>query len=118
MEDVTAAVYKLDNGGLATLHMDYLRPDAAPGHGDDRLRLAGTKGIVEYMEALGVVVLSPKSEPYQVTSLPRQGSVFLDFVQSIYLGKAPMLTLNDIYRVNEIAIATDEASRQRRFRIT
>ena len=118
MEDVTAAVYKLDNGGLGTLHMDYLRPDAAPGHGDDRLRLAGTKGIVEYMEALGVVVLSAKAKPVTLTSLPPEGSVFVDFLQSVYLGKAPMLSLKDIYRVNEIAIATDEASRLKRFQIT
>ena len=45
MENVTAAVFKLDNGGVATLHMDYLAAsDKAPAHGDDRLRLAGDQG--------------------------------------------------------------------------
>jgi predicted dehydrogenase len=110
MENVTAAVYKLDNGGVATLHMDYLRPDQAPAHGDDRLRLAGTKGIAEYMADLGVVVVSQKSKPHQVTALPPRGSVFLDFVESVYLGKPQSLSLEDIYRVNEITIATHEAS--------
>jgi predicted dehydrogenase len=118
MEDVTAAIYKLDNGGVATLHMDYLRPDAAPGHGDDRLRLAGTKGIVEYLEALGVVVLSGKAKPSTLTSLPPEGSVFLDFIQSVYLGKPAKLSIADIYRVNEIALATHEASRDHRFQMT
>jgi predicted dehydrogenase len=116
MENVTAAVYKLDNGGVGTLHMDYLRPGTAPAHGDDRLRLAGTKGIAEYMADLGVVVVSDGSKPRKVTSLPRQKSVFLDFVESVYLGKPQTLTLPDIYRVNEITIATHEASVEHRFK--
>lgn len=115
MENVTAAVYKLDNGGVASLHMDYLRPDTAPGHGDDRLRLAGTKGVAEYMADLGVVVLSEKGKPRKVTPLPPRRSVFLDFVESVYLGRPQSLTLKDIYRVNEITIATHEASVQHSF---
>ncbi len=115
MENVTAAVYKLDNGGVATLHMDYLRPDQAPAHGDDRLRLAGTKGIAEYMADLGVVVVSDKSKPHTVTPLPAQKSVFLDFIESVYLGKPQSLTPADIYRVNEITIATHEASVEHKF---
>jgi len=110
MENVTAAVYKLDNGGVGTLHMDYLRPATAPAHGDDRLRLAGTKGIAEYLFDLGVVLMNQGSKPHKVTQLPPKGSVFLDFVESVYLGKEQSLTLADIYRVNEITIATHEAS--------
>jgi predicted dehydrogenase len=115
MENVTAAVYKLDNGGVGTLHMDYLRPDKAPAHGDDRLRLAGTKGIAEYMADLGVVVVSANSTPRRVKELPPKQSVFLDFVESVYLGKPQTLKLEDIYRVNEITIATHDASLEHRF---
>ena len=115
MENVTAAVYKLDNGGVASLHMDYLRPKTAPAHGDDRLRLAGTKGIAEYMADLGVVVVNDESKPHKVAPLPARKSVFLDFVESVYLGKPQTLTTADIYRVNEITIATQEASVEHHF---
>ena len=37
----------MDNGGSATMHLDYLRPLTASGHGDDRLRVSGTRGIVD-----------------------------------------------------------------------
>jgi predicted dehydrogenase len=114
MENVTAAVYKLDNGGVATLHMDYLRPDTAPGHGDDRLRLAGTTGIAEYMADMGVVAVSNTNKPRRLTLLP-QRSVFLDFVESVYLGKEQSLSVDDIFRVNEITIATHEASIEHKF---
>jgi predicted dehydrogenase len=113
MENVTAAVYRLDNGGAAVLHMDYLRPASGKGHGDDRLRIAGTKGIVEYTEESGVIVTGDKSR--SVTLLPPQQSAFLDFVESVYLNKAQSLSLNDIFRVNTITIATHEAAAARRF---
>jgi predicted dehydrogenase len=49
MEDHVSALFQLDNGGSAVVHADYLRPGGAPTHGDDRLRIAGTKGIIEIM---------------------------------------------------------------------
>src|SRR5439155_548896 len=38
---------QLDRGGTGIVHADYFRPEKTPTHGDDRLRVAGTKGIVE-----------------------------------------------------------------------
>jgi predicted dehydrogenase len=47
MEDHVTALFELENGGTGIVHADYLRPPAAPTHGDDRLRVAGTKGVLE-----------------------------------------------------------------------
>ena len=86
MQNVTATLFRLDNGGSATLHMDYLRPAAASGHGDDRLRVSGSRGIVEYQESTGVTLITGKSGPEVVRDLPQRQSVFLDFLQSVYQG--------------------------------
>ncbi len=110
MENVTASLFTLDNGGLATLRMDYLRPAKAETHGDDRIRIAGTKGIVEYQGQTGVTVMSSASPPRRIMELPPAGSLFLDFLRSVYLGAQPTLTLEDIYRTNEITIAAQEAA--------
>ncbi|MCP5111247.1 MAG: Gfo/Idh/MocA family oxidoreductase, partial [bacterium] len=80
MENVTTSVFGLDNGGIATLRMDYLRPETAPSHGDDRLRIAGTEGIVEYMAATGVTFMTASSPPRQVEQLPASRSLFVDFL--------------------------------------
>ena len=56
------------------------------------------------------VTLAPGATGRVRTRLPPRKSVFLDFVESVYLGKAQSLSLDDIYRVNEITIATHEAS--------
>lgn len=115
MENTTATIFRLDNHGTGALHMDYLRPDTAPTWGDDRLRLAGTRGVAEYQAATGVTLVTGKEAPRQIRDLPPDGSLFLDFLASVYLGKPSGLDLRDIYRVNEIVLAARDAADQHRF---
>lgn len=44
-----AAICKLDmeDGVMASVSIDYYRPEGAPTHGDDRIRCVGTKGVLE-----------------------------------------------------------------------
>ena len=110
MENVTGSLFKLDNSGIGTLRMDYLRPQTAPTHGDDRLRLAGTKGVAEYQASTGVTLMSGARKPETIRDLPPQGSVFVDYVQYSYNRAAPTLTLADIYRTNEIVLGARDAA--------
>ena len=110
MEVATASVLQMDNGGLATLRVDYLRPETAPSHEDDRLRLAGTKGIVEYQASNGVTLMTGDAPPRAITELPARGSLFIDYLNATYNGKAPAITLTDIYRICEVTLAAEEAA--------
>ncbi len=47
LESAAALLLTLSHGGMATVDIDYLRPAAAGSHGDDRLRIVGTGGILE-----------------------------------------------------------------------
>src|SRR2546426_11160681 len=104
MENATGTLFRLDNGGVAVLHMDYLRPQRAATHGDDRLRLAGTGGGGEYQQATGVTVISGKQNARTITELPQSRSLFLDFLDAVYNRKTAGLSLGDIFRVNEIVV--------------
>jgi predicted dehydrogenase len=110
MENTTGAVFRLDNQGVGTLHMDYYRPDRAKTHGDDRVRLAGTKGVAEYTEATGVTILSNTRGPERLAELPARKSVFVDFLESVYLGKPQTLTEADIFKNCEISLAARAAA--------
>jgi predicted dehydrogenase len=46
-EDNCAIVAELGNGGHATISVDYCRPEIAGTHGDDWIRIVGTKGVLE-----------------------------------------------------------------------
>lgn len=109
METVTTSIFRLDNGGLAELNMDYLRPEPASSHGDDRLRLAGTKGVLEWKADTGLTLMMSAEKPRRL-ELPKDGSVFLDYLRATYLGAAPTLTAEDAYRVTEITIAAQESA--------
>jgi predicted dehydrogenase len=113
METTTTTSFQLDNKGTATLHMDYCQPPTALAHGDDRLRLAGTKGVVEYMAATGVTYVTDRSKPAKVTTLPQGGSVFVDFLDHVYNGKPASLTAEEIYAACDATIAAHEAAMQR-----
>lgn len=114
MENSTATIFRLDNGGVATLHMDYLRPDAAPTHGDDRLRLAGTKGVLEYLAPTGLTLVTSTKKPYQVTDFPPARSLFVEFLESIYHDKPAWPTVPDIFRVCRVSVAAQEAAEKHR----
>lgn len=110
MENTTGAIFRLDNNGVGTLHMDYYRPESAKTHGDDRVRLAGSKGVAEYMASTGVTLITGAKGEQTITELPARKSVFLDFVESVYLGKQQTLTESDIWRNCEISLACREAA--------
>ena len=109
MENNTAIIYRLDNRGTANLRMDYLRPETAPTHGDDRLRIAGTKGVVEY-QAETLTLITASQAPRRITDLPERSSLFADFLDSIYNSKTHLLPLADVYRVTEIVLRTRDAA--------
>ena len=110
MENVTATLFRLDNGGVGALRMDYFRPGTGPTYGDDRLRLAGTKGVAEFQAATGVTLLAAGRKPEVIRDLPSEGSVFLDYLDFAYNGRPATLPLADIYRVNEIVLGARESA--------
>jgi predicted dehydrogenase len=110
MQNVTASIFRMDNGGAASLHMDYLRPESADGHGDDRLRVAGSLGVVEYQESTGVTLLKKGAAPVTIRDLPAKRSVFLDF-----LSESPTLTWPQIVAANEAMLAAEVATHSHGF---
>ncbi len=46
-EDACTMTLQLENGAIATASVDYLRPMGAQTHGDDWIRIVGSKGVIE-----------------------------------------------------------------------
>ena len=109
MENTAVSLFRLDNGGNAVFHLDYCRPESAVSHGDDRLRIAGTRGVAEYQENIGVTVLA-EGKPLRKAELPPAGSFFADWLESLHSGKPSGLPLADIYRANEIVLEARDAA--------
>lgn len=114
MENVCGAVMHLENGGVATLSMDYHRPDSASTHGDDRLRVVGTRGILEYRIADGLMLLSQNGTALERPSLREPAMpLFLDFLCEAYRGGQMLIRRDEIFHVVETLIAARDSDVRR-----
>ena len=92
---------QLEGGILASVSADFFRPEGAPTHDDDRIRIVGTEGILEYRE--GQVTLTHKNG---VTQLPIAESqdVFRLFLEDQGISE------QDSFYVTELALNLNEAA--------
>ena len=105
-----AFVMTMKNGGVASLTLDYLRPEAAPTHGDERLRIAGTRGVIETAINERRVSLTAADHPPQALPLPTTMDIFTQFVLSLRGQGTLPLGLHEACRVTEIALKAQRAA--------
>jgi predicted dehydrogenase len=108
MESSGACLFRLANTGCAALSFDYFRPGAAPTHGDDRLRVAGDKGVVE-VAGNEASLLTHDAPPRQ---LPKEEplSLFQEFVRHLEEGAPLRITAEEAFAVSELALRCREAA--------
>ena len=79
----TAALcqFRLEDGVIASVNLDYLRPSSAKTHGDDRVRCVGTDGVIEVTEKeillindQGYQALAPTDAPELLTEFLSGGN--------------------------------------------
>jgi predicted dehydrogenase len=101
LETAALCVFKLENGGVASNNIDYLRPDGAATHGDDRVRVAGSKGVVE---VIGGKARFIDSEGSWEIPLENERNPFELFVNQVSGGPACHISAEDSFRTTEVAL--------------
>ncbi len=76
-ETTALAQFRMKDDRMASLTVDYLNPEAAPSHGDDRIRVVGTDGVLEVRDN-GVTLLNSRGVQHP-QNLP-DGDFFADFL--------------------------------------
>ena len=105
-----AFVLTMHNGGVASVTLDYLRPEAAPTHGDERLRIAGPRGVIETALIERKVTLITADGRLRSLPLKRPVDLFTQFARSLR-GESPApLSLHEACRITEIAIKAQQAA--------
>ena len=108
LEDNACVLAKLDNGASAAIRLDYCRPAAAPTHGDDRLRLAGNRGVIETSD--GKVTLITHEEAPRELPLPEPVAFLADYVEALTNRRAPFIPFDDCVRITEVVLRAREAA--------
>ena len=83
-----AFLLSMGNGGVASVTLDYLRPETAPTHGDERLRIAGSRGVIETALVERKATLITADKPARSLPLTPQTDIFTQFARSLR-GEAP-----------------------------
>jgi predicted dehydrogenase len=109
-EDHAGLLFRLANGGSATCHLDFLRPESAPTHGDDRLRIAGSEGVLEATDLDNRVKLISAKGKVAELPLPPPVDFFGAFVASLRGEGEPLVSTKDAFAITRICLRARDAA--------
>jgi predicted dehydrogenase len=88
---------------FAGVNLDYLRPSGASSHGDDRVRVAGTGGVVEVRGGKAYLV-SEDREGETELPLPPPRNIFAEFVAQVRGEGEGIVSAEDSFRATEAVL--------------
>jgi predicted dehydrogenase len=111
-EDNCALVLEMSNGAHATISVDLFRPSSAPTHGDDWVRIVGTKGVLEANASKATCNLIVEGKEPVDVPVAERGKMFRNFLLSL-IGKAeyePELSTQDAFRLTHVCLCARDAA--------
>ena len=91
-------------------YLDYLRPQPAPTHGDDRLRVAGAEGVIEMREDNPKIMLvTGKRKPYEVDA-EKTTNLFTAFVRAVREERPTPIPAEDCFAVTDVVLRARDAA--------
>ncbi len=110
MEDHVAVCFAMSNGGSALVHADFLRPAAAPTHGDDRLRVVGAEGLVECRDDVCTLITND-AEARDITAMGSTANVGQDLMNALNGDQTYYNTVESL-RMARVLLASRDAADQ------
>ncbi|HVJ82147.1 MAG TPA: Gfo/Idh/MocA family oxidoreductase [Planctomycetia bacterium] len=109
-ENHASMLLALDHGASATVRLDYLRPMGAGSHGDDRLRVAGDKGVLESgLKDKQLLLLRGTEKPQWIATAPA-GNFLVSFAAAIKEKTPARIPAQDAFRITEIVLHARDAA--------
>lgn len=102
LETIALCQFSLTGEVLASASIDYLRPASAATHGDDRVRVAGTEGVIEVRDGK-VLLINARADGERELAAACDRQIFRDFVGSIEGGEC-LISAADTLAVTEACL--------------
>jgi predicted dehydrogenase len=101
--------FTLTNQVFASASIDYLRPTTAPTHADDRVRVAGTEGVIE-VRGGEVLLIHAGGDGEQRLTPACDRQIFRDFVEQIEGKTISLLCAEDVFSVTEACLLARQSA--------
>jgi len=108
LESSGACLFRLSNSGAGLVSFDYFRPRSAPTHGEDRLRLAGEKGVIDVLG--GQAGICTNDVPPRQLPQEEPVSIFQEFIRHIEAGSPLRMSAEEAFTVSELSLRAREAA--------
>lgn len=108
--EVTAQLMMtMENEVSAQVSADYLRPANAATHGDDRVRVVGTRGIIEVRDEQ-VYLINPYNDGSAPVPLQQSPMIFEDFIAALEGHGSGMLNLSESLEDSRLALLARDSA--------
>ncbi|MBN1675527.1 MAG: Gfo/Idh/MocA family oxidoreductase [Kiritimatiellae bacterium] len=102
---------RLSNGGLASIMANYCNPRSFGLHGNDQIRIFGTRGMVEAVDGFKRVSIADEEGPLRAWELPDMPNAYpQDIIDFLRGGEPPVVTLEDSLHSTEVVLAAQESA--------
>ncbi|MFA6931085.1 MAG: gfo/Idh/MocA family oxidoreductase, partial [Lentisphaeria bacterium] len=108
LEIVAHCLFRMKNGIIADAGIDYLRPASAATHGDDRIRIAGTQGVIEVINGRLLLIDANGSRELQV--LPPERELFSDYVTELLTSRHALVDDADTIKLARAVLLARESA--------
>ncbi|MBI4976061.1 MAG: Gfo/Idh/MocA family oxidoreductase [Spirochaetes bacterium] len=108
LESAAVMNFTTAGGALVSVTADYLRPGAAPSHGDDRLRVAGTKGVIEIRGGKLFIIDAKGERDAALDHPPRQ--IFDDVIACVEGNTDTLTDASDGFYATAVSLAARDSA--------
>ena len=109
LESTALCHFVFTNEVFGSVNIDYLRPGQAPSHDDDRIRIAGTEGVIEVLHQK-VYLINGEREGIQELPLLPAGESFADFLNQVKGTGQCMVTAADSFLITEACLKARQSA--------
>jgi len=109
MEMTALCQFALTNDVFGSVSMDFLRPATAPTHGDDRVRVAGTNGVIEVRDG-STFLINGQAEGEQELPVSCERKIFRDFVESIQGGNECLVGSEETFELTRACLLARQSA--------
>jgi predicted dehydrogenase len=114
-EDNCTMILELSNGGHATMSVDLFRPESAGTHGDDWIRVVGTKGVLEARGSDHTCTVLVDGEKPVAVDLPKKTKIFKDFLLAVAGDSSIEISQDESFMLTSVCLAGQASAEEERF---